>query len=62
MSHTGSKCRKCKGTGSLLNDTCDLCEGSGIKLQSKVEEDYKNRAEMSGEIIFSDEENYIDLE
>lgn len=64
---TGQKCKVCKGTGySLKMDDhrkeCTLCEGSGIKLQTKIEEDYKDGAELSGDILFEDQNNFVDLE
>lgn len=56
MSNYTKKCKKCRGLG------CDVCEHTGIQLYTEVEEDYDNLVQITGDKIYPDDPNYLDIE
>lgn len=67
MSNYTKKCKSCKGTGKLqkmdaYGIECPICEGTGVKLMSKVEEDLDDALEMLGDKMYKDDDRFIDLE
>ena len=73
---TARKCKNCGGSGlnrvtarrmdngssSYITTECPKCEGSGIELRSKTEEQFDDASELNGTKIYQDEESFIDLE
>lgn len=64
---TTPKCKHCKGKGKLLkmdahNQECSYCEGSGIKLSSKMDETFNDYLEFTKSKIYYDDKNFIDLD
>lgn len=70
---TKMKCRRCSGTGRVLvtehetfsptTKRCPECEGFGVPLRSKLEEQFEDAAIEDGTIIYSDDEcRHIDFE
>lgn len=67
MNNYTKKCKNCKGTGRFpikmdSRTICTICEGSGIQLFSKKEEEYNDAVELIGSKVFEDDEKFIDLE
>lgn len=66
------KCGLCKGEGVIITQysniepttkICPECEGLGVPLRSKLEEQFEDAAIEDGSIIYSDDEcRHIDFE
>lgn len=69
---TKRKCSLCNGDGTVIiqhqnlepvTKTCPECEGLGIPLRSRLEEQFEDAAIEDGSIIYSDDEcRHIDFE
>lgn len=68
MSQFTKRCRVCKGTGNIpyaFKQTvrvCKACEGLGVQLYTESEEDASDALELTGDKLYKDQSNFIELE
>lgn len=66
MARTSKKCSTCNGKGTVQTpvgeESCKACEGSGIVLYSQLEEDYNDAASLTGDRLYPDDNNFLDIE